>query len=149
MGIVILAIQVFILYMVFQIGKFTISNYNDREKIDVLRKNKSKRYKVYLKTFLYTTGWCLFFSLLYLGSDGSSCVSGDMYGCDEYSYDDEFVPRTLSDATRFFINTYSKILPLVMAGVYTGIWYEYKFYDGPEDNKLKKFINKIRNKILG
>lgn len=144
-----LAIQIFILYWVFQISKFQISNYSDSEEIDILRTNKSKRYKIYLKTFLYTTGGCILLSFLYLGSDGSTCVSGDMYGCDEYSYNEEFVPRTLNDAIRYFINLYYKIIPLTMAGVYVAVWYQHETYKGPKDDKFKMFLHKIRNKILG
>ena len=48
--------------------------------------DSNKKIEVYLK------GWGIVFIIylfMYFGTgDGSSCVSGDMYGCDEYAYDE-------------------------------------------------------------
>ena len=49
---------------------------------------------------------CLVLSIILTGifysADGSYCVGQDMYGCYEYEYDEDFVPRTTNQAFEYF-----------------------------------------------
>ena len=86
------------------------------------RMTKKNRLTTYGKTFLYTTVCTTFIGLAIYSSDGSYCVSQDMYGCHEYEYDDDFVPRTFDQSLIFTLILYPKLLIASMLGARQGIW---------------------------
>ena len=80
------------------------------------------RISTYWKTFLYTTVCTAIIGGAHFGSDGSYCVSQDMYGCYEYEYDDNFVPSTFDQSLMFTMILYPKLLIASMLGARQGIW---------------------------
>ena len=85
------------------------------------------RLRTYWRTFFYTTVGAVVMGLAHFGSDGSYCVSQDMYGCYEYEYDDNFVPSTFDQSLMFTMILYPKLLIASMLGARQGIWVKESF----------------------
>jgi len=85
------------------------------------------RLRTYWRTFFYTTVSVLVLGLAHFSSDGSYCVSQDMYGCYEYEYDDNFVPSTFDQSLMFTMILYPKLLIASMLGARQGIWIKATF----------------------
>lgn len=82
--------------------------------------DSNKKIEVYLK------GWGIVFIIylfMYFGTgDGSSCVSRDMYGCDEYAYDESSVRE--HSFSEFFSNLIFFILFVTFAIFRSFSWHE-------------------------
>ena len=66
------------------------------------QKDTQKKNRLIIIVFLKCLALSAILSFMYYSSDGSYCVSQDMYGCNEVEYNDDFVPRTLEQAFEFF-----------------------------------------------
>jgi hypothetical protein len=77
-------------------------------------KAKNTKNKIAFNALKRCLGLSLILTFIYYSSDGSYCVSQDMFGCNEYEYDDEHVPATASEAFRFF----GIILTVTVVGSY-------------------------------
>jgi hypothetical protein len=78
------------------------------------------------KIEVYLNGWGIVFIIylfMYFGTgDGTSCVSGDMYGCDEYAYDESSVRE--HSFSEFFSNLIVFILFVTFAIFRSFSWHE-------------------------
>ena len=84
--------------------KYALLNFWTNYIADDIAKQKDiqKKNKLIMSVFLKCLGLSTFLTFAYYSSDGSYCVSQDMYGCTEKEYNDNFVPKTIKQAFEFF-----------------------------------------------
>ena len=76
-------------------------NYVGEEAQKEYNKEVSKN-KIYFNAFKKCIAASVILTFIYYTYDGYYCTDQDMYGCYDYDYDENFVPRTINNAVTYF-----------------------------------------------
>ena len=85
--------------------------YVEQEARKELDKEVSKN-KIHFNAFKRCLTASLILTFIYYGYDGYYCTEQDMCGCYDWDYDDDFVPRTIDNAAKYF----GTLLSVTLAG---------------------------------
>ena len=85
--------------------------YVEQEARKELDKEVSKN-KIHFNAFKRCLTASLILTFIYYGYDRYYCTEQDMYGCYDWDYDDDFVPRTIDNAAKYL----GTLLSVTLAG---------------------------------